>query len=88
MPSPAQIGDWPRSRSVYGLDVMLAKLPGNCQHAASLAAGCMPQLLEVNSCPDFGPMSQLYESFVNDVFGVLFAGEDDVNAAPDTFLQL
>ena len=84
VPCFAQVGEWPRSRAVYGLDVMLAKLPTSCQHPAALAAGCLPQLLEVNSGPDFAPVSKFYDSFVNDVFSVLFAGE---GAAPDTLWQ-
>ncbi len=83
-----QIGEWPRSRAVYGLDVMLSKLSGSCQVDAALAAGCLPQLLEVNSCPDFALVSKLHGNFVNEVFSVLFAGEDDGNAAPDTLWLL
>jgi hypothetical protein len=39
-----QIGRWPRSRAIYGIDVLLVRGP---------SWKCSPQLLEVNFCPDF-----------------------------------
>ncbi|KAK9904252.1 hypothetical protein WJX75_007747 [Coccomyxa subellipsoidea] len=40
----SQIGRWPRSRAIYGIDVLLVRGP---------SWKCSPQLLEVNFCPDF-----------------------------------
>ena len=82
MSSSLQIGEWPQSRAIYGLDVMLAKLPSSCTSAGALpptdeaaAAGCQLQLLEVNSCPDFGLVSNMQPHFLNDVFTALFTDE-------------
>ena len=83
-----QIGKWPRSRAVYGLDVMLAKLPVSCTDERALAVGCRLQLLEVNSGPDLAPMSKLHGTVVNDVFSTLFAGNESNSLVPDTLLPL
>ena len=73
---------------MYGLDVMLAKLPAGCTDERAVAVGCRPQLLEVNSGPDLAPMSQLHGNVVNDAFNTLFAGDDIGAAVPDTMLPL
>jgi len=72
---------------VYGLDVMLTKLPAGGTDERAVAVGCRPQLLEVNSGPDLVPMTQLHGNVVNDVFSTLFAGESGA-AVPDTMLPL
>ena len=80
--STLQIGEWPQSRAIYGLDVMFAKPPSNCTSAGAsspvtgaAAAGCRLQLLEVNSCPDFGLVSKMQPHFLNDMFTALFTDE-------------
>ena len=84
----AQIGEWPRSRAVYGLDVILAKPPSSRTNEHAPALGCVPQLLEVNSGPDFVRMSGLYGSFVNDVFSALLAADDAGTGVPNTLSPL
>ena len=80
-----QIGVWPRSRAIYGLDVMLAKLPSSSAPGLSpppgaATAGCRLQLLEVNSCPDFGLVSRMQPTFLNDMFTTLFTNEPTPNS--------
>ena len=68
------IGEWPRSRAVYGVDVMLD------------AAGS-PYILEVNFCPDFGsPLRRVHEGyphFIDNLLSVLFT-----DSVPDTMTPL
>ncbi|BDA45757.1 Tubulin-tyrosine ligase-like protein 12 [Coccomyxa sp. Obi] len=63
----AQIGGWPRSRAVYGLDVMLA---------SGTNGKCSPQLLEVNFCPDFTSLLKYgTEEAVNDFMMACFSSK-------------
>eukprot|EP00884_Botryococcus_braunii_P010241 jgi/Botrbrau1/19218/Bobra.0077s0118.1 len=73
------IGSWPRSRALYGCDVMVT-------NAAGMAEGIcpLPQLLEVNFCPDFGYLIKNNAEFVDDVFQTLFTE----GPAPDNMLRL
>lgn len=62
-----QIGRWPRSRAVYGLDVMLA---------SGTNGRCSPQLLEVNFCPDFTSLLKYgTEEAINDFMMACFSSE-------------
>lgn len=64
----AQIGHWPRSRALYGLDVLLAR-------SGSGSSACSPQLLEVNFCPDFSSWLRFQpsvEGVITDVFAAAF----------------
>ena len=59
-----QIGRWPRSRAVYGMDVLLVRGP---------SGRCSPQLLEVNFCPDFTTLIKLGEKeAINEFMGACF----------------
>lgn len=70
-----QIGSWPRSRAVYGLDVLLAH---------SEPHKCSAQLLEVNFCPDFTSLLRFEPQIVNDIFEALFSRR----AVADCFWRL
>lgn len=62
-----QMGTWPRSRSVYGIDLLpVVRKDESGQMALDL------KILEVNYCPDFRTISSYEPDFVSTVFEVLF----------------
>jgi hypothetical protein len=62
-----QIGVWPRSRGLYGVDVMFTAPSGD--------EPPQPQVLEVNFAGDLSSILQQDAKFVDTVFAVLFAND-------------
>lgn len=74
-PPPCGIADNPQSRGLYAADIMLSwDEPGKIQ----------PKLLEINFIPDCKRACEYYSNFYNDIFQLLFLGQDN----PDVFRKL
>ena len=61
---PLQIGSWPRSKALYGLDILL-----------DATRGGTAQLLEVSFAPDFTSLLKFEPELVNDVVHACFSSE-------------
>lgn len=64
---PCGIAHNPQSRGLYAADIMLSWDAEKIQ----------PKLLEINYIPDCKRACEYYENFFNDVFKLLFLGQDD-----------
>lgn len=62
-----QIGSWPRSRALYGLDILL-----------DADRGGKAQLLEVSFAPDFTTLLKFEPQVVNDVVHACFGSGEPV----------
>ncbi|MEE6525587.1 hypothetical protein FKM82_025676 [Ascaphus truei] len=71
-PVPYGICDYPSSRAVYAVDLML-KWETNKEGKRLM----QPQILEVNFNPDCARACKYHPSFFNDVFSTLFLDETD-----------
>ncbi|XP_030069735.1 tubulin--tyrosine ligase-like protein 12 [Microcaecilia unicolor] len=69
-PAPLGICDYPSSRAVYAIDLML-KWDKNSDGKKIM----QPQILEVNFNPDCARACQYHTTFFNDIFSVLFLDE-------------
>ncbi|XP_029455946.1 tubulin--tyrosine ligase-like protein 12 [Rhinatrema bivittatum] len=69
-PAPLGICDYPSSRAVYAIDLML-KWDKNSEGKRIM----QPQILEVNFNPDCARACQYHTTFFNDIFSVLFLDE-------------
>jgi tubulin--tyrosine ligase-like protein 12 len=64
---PCGIANNPQSRGLYAADIMLSWDDGKIQ----------PKLLEVNFIPDCKRACEYYNDFYNDIFKLLFLGQDN-----------
>lgn len=64
---PCGIANNPQSRGLYAADIILSWEDGNIQ----------PKLLEVNFIPDCKRACEYYKDFYNDIFKLLFLGEEN-----------
>lgn len=66
---PCGIANNPQSRGLYAADIMLSWDDQKVQ----------PKLLEINFIPDCKRACEYYKDFYNDIFKLLFLGQDNVN---------
>ena len=70
-----QIGSWPRSRAVYGLDFLLVSPSADSSDGPAPAEKVSVCLLEVNFGPDLTSLLRFRPGFVEEMFAVLFTEE-------------
>lgn len=70
---PCSIANNPQSRGLYAADVMLSWDDGRIQ----------PKLLEINFIPDCKRACEYYKDFYNDIFKLLFLGQEN----PEAFIK-
>lgn len=68
MPPPCGIANNPQSRGLYAADIMLNWAEGDT---------IQPKLLEINFIPDCKRACEYYKDFYNDIFKLLFLGQDN-----------
>ncbi|XP_068959003.1 tubulin--tyrosine ligase-like protein 12 [Petaurus breviceps papuanus] len=71
-PPPLGVCDYPSSRAVYAIDLMLK---WDCSPPPHSRKVMQPQILEVNFNPDCERACKYHPSFFNDVFSALFLDE-------------